>query len=87
LTVYNVPEILKMIKAGRLMWLGHLCRMHEQDSCSKLTFHEPEGFGRICCYTGTVKVYLKIMGIRNWGRKLQDPIERRAVAEEDKVHD
>jgi len=48
--VYNVPEILKMIKAGRLLWLGHLRRMHEQDPCRKLTFHEPDGFGRICCY-------------------------------------
>ena len=35
----------------------------------------------------TVQVYLMIMGIRKWGRNLQDPIKRRAMAEEDKVHD
>ena len=34
----------------------------------------------------TVEVYLKIMGIRNWGRKFLAPIKRRAMAEEDKVH-
>jgi len=35
----------------------------------------------------TIEVNLKVMFIRNWGRKLQDPIKRRAMAEEDKVHD
>jgi len=35
----------------------------------------------------TVEVYLKIMGVRNWGRKLRGPIKRRAMAEEDKVYD
>jgi len=33
-----VPEIVKLIKAGMLKWLRHLCRMQEQDPCRKLTF-------------------------------------------------
>jgi hypothetical protein len=34
----------------------------------------------------SVEVKLKIAIIRNWGRKLQDPIKWRAMAEEDKVN-
>jgi len=26
-TVYDEPDIVKVIKTGRLRWLGHLCRM------------------------------------------------------------
>jgi hypothetical protein len=37
--------------------------------------------------TVEVHVFLKIMGIGNWEQKLRDPIKRRAMAEEDRVHD
>jgi hypothetical protein len=37
------PDIVKVIKAGRLKFLGHLCTMQEQESCRKLAFHKPKG--------------------------------------------
>jgi len=42
-----VPEIAKLIKAGTLRWLRHLCRMQEQDPCKKITFHNPQGTKRV----------------------------------------
>jgi hypothetical protein len=35
--------MVKVIKAGRVMWLGQLSLMKKQDPCRKLTFHKPEG--------------------------------------------
>jgi hypothetical protein len=40
--LYNEPGIMKVIKSGRLMWLGHLF-MQEQNPCRKLTVHKPQG--------------------------------------------
>jgi len=41
------PEIVTVSRAGRLMWLRHLCRMQEQDSCRIPTFQKPEGTGQV----------------------------------------
>jgi hypothetical protein len=41
--LYNRPDIVKVIKVGRLRSLGHLYRMQEQNPCRKLTVHKPEG--------------------------------------------
>jgi hypothetical protein len=38
--LYNEPHIVKVTKVGRLRWLGHLFRMHEQNPCRKLTLLE-----------------------------------------------
>jgi hypothetical protein len=45
--LYNEPDIVKVIKVGRLRWLGHLFRMQEQNPCRKLTPHKPEGARRV----------------------------------------
>jgi hypothetical protein len=37
-TLYDELDIVKVIKIGRLMWMGHLFRMQELDPCRKLTF-------------------------------------------------
>jgi len=37
-TLYDKLDILKVIKMGRLMRLGHLFRMQEMDPCRKPTF-------------------------------------------------
>jgi hypothetical protein len=39
----NEPAIVKVIKVGRLKWLGQLFRTHEQNPCRKLALHKPEG--------------------------------------------
>jgi hypothetical protein len=38
---------MKVIKVGRLKWLGHVFRMQEQNPCSKLTLHKAEGTRRV----------------------------------------
>jgi len=58
-----------MIKIERLRWLGHLCRMHELDPCSKLTIIKPEGTRRLgkpkLRWLASVEEDLKKMGVGN----------------------
>ena len=42
-TLYNEPDIVKVVKTGRLRWLGQLCRMQELDPCRQLTVITAEG--------------------------------------------
>jgi hypothetical protein len=41
--LYEDSEIIKVIKAGRLRWLGHLYRANETDPCRRVTFTKIEG--------------------------------------------
>jgi hypothetical protein len=34
---------MKVIKSGRLRWLGHFSRMKQQSPCKKLTLYKSEG--------------------------------------------
>jgi hypothetical protein len=34
--------MVKVIKAGRVRWLGQLSITKKQDPCRKLTFHKPK---------------------------------------------
>jgi len=81
---------MKVIKSGRLRWLGHLFRMQEQNPCRKLTLHKPEGTRRVgrpaIRWLDSIEEDLKIMGVRNWRRKTQDRDQWRAIVEEAKVH-
>jgi hypothetical protein len=64
---------MKVIKSGRLRWLEHLFRMQEQDPCSKLALHKPEGTGRVgrpaIRWLHSIEEDLKITGVRNWRRR------------------
>jgi hypothetical protein len=40
--LYEEPDIVKVVKAGRLRWLGHLFRSEDMNPCRKLTFTKPE---------------------------------------------
>jgi hypothetical protein len=68
--IYNAPDIVKVMKGGRLRWLGQLLRMQEQNPCRK-----PEGtrrVGRLAIrWLDSVEEYLKTMGFTNWRRKSQ----------------
>ena len=44
---YDELDIVKVIKVGRLSWLGQLFRMQELDPCRKLTLNKPEGTRRV----------------------------------------
>jgi hypothetical protein len=71
-TLYDKLDIVKMLKIGRLRWLGHLFRMQELDPCRKLTVLKPEGTRRVrklkLRWTESVKEDLKKMDLRNWRR-------------------
>jgi hypothetical protein len=47
-TLYDELDIAKVIKTGRLRWLGHVFRMQEVGPCRKLTVLKPEGTRRVC---------------------------------------
>jgi hypothetical protein len=42
-TLYDTLGIVKVIKIGRLVWLGYFFRMQELDPCRQLTLLKPEG--------------------------------------------
>ena len=41
--LYNEPDIIKVVKAERMRWLGHLCRMEEGNICKRVTFYKMIG--------------------------------------------
>jgi len=61
---------IKVIKIGRMRWLGHLFRMQELDPCRKLTVLKPEGTIRVgkrrLMWLGSVEEKVKNNGVRNW---------------------
>jgi hypothetical protein len=42
-TLYNEPDVVKVVKIGRFRWLGKLFRMQELGPCRKLALLQPEG--------------------------------------------
>jgi hypothetical protein len=45
--LYNEPDIVKVIKVGRMRWLAQLFRMQEQNPCRKLALYKPEVTRRV----------------------------------------
>jgi hypothetical protein len=88
--LYNEPDTVRVIKMGRLRWLGHLFRLQELDPCRKLTLHKPEGTGRVgkprARWLESVETDLKKMDVKNWRRKAQDREQWRTILKEAKVH-
>jgi len=41
--LYDALDIVKVIKIGRMRWLGQLVRTQKLDPCQKLTLLKPEG--------------------------------------------
>lgn len=81
--LYDELDIVKVIKTGRLRWVGHVFRMQELDPHRKLTLLKPEGTWHVgksrLRWFESVGEDLKNTGIRNWRRgvrnwrcKLQD---------------
>jgi hypothetical protein len=74
--IYNEPDRVRVIKIGRLRWLGHLFRMHELDPCRKLILYKPEGTRCVGKPRGwcleSLETDLKMMGVKNWRHKTQD---------------
>jgi hypothetical protein len=45
--LYNELDITKVIKSGRLRWMGHLFGTQEQNPCRKVALHKLEGTRRV----------------------------------------
>jgi len=46
-TLFDELDMVKLIKVGRLSWLGHYFRMQELDPCRKLTVLKKESTQRV----------------------------------------
>jgi hypothetical protein len=72
----TVNRTVRVIKIGRLRWLGHLFRMQELDPCRKLTLYKPEGTQHVrkprARWLEPVETDQRKMGVKNWRRKAQD---------------
>jgi len=87
--LYDELDTVKVIKIGRLKWLGQLLRMQELDPCRKLTVLKPEGTQRVgkpkLKWLESVEGELKNF-LSNWRSKSQDREQWRTVLEEATVH-
>jgi hypothetical protein len=74
--LYEDSEIIKVIKAGRLRWLGHLYRANETDPCSKVTFTKIEERRRKgrppIRWLDSVEQDLRVLGIQLRRNKAQE---------------
>jgi hypothetical protein len=72
-TVYDKLDIVKVIRTGRLRWLGRLFRMQEVGPYRKLIVLKPEATRRVgkpkLRWLQSVEEYLKNKGVRKWRRK------------------
>ena len=66
-------DIVKVIKIGKLRWLGHLCRIQELEPCRKLTAVRAEGAGRVgkpkMRWLGSLREDMKKIGVRKGRRE------------------
>jgi hypothetical protein len=86
----TMNRTVRVIKIGKLRWLGHLFRMQELDPCGKLTLHKPEGNRHVgkpgARWLEPVETDLRKMGVKNWRCKAQDREQWRTILKEAKVH-
>jgi hypothetical protein len=81
---------VRVIKIGRLRWLGHLFRMQELDPCRKLTLYRPDGTRHVGKprprWLESVETDLRKTGVTKWSCKTQDREQWRTILKEAKVH-
>ena len=83
--MYRSPYIVRVIKAGRLTWAGHVARMEEGRSAFKILTGTPAGkrpIGRpMCRWEDNIRMDIKEVGIstRNWVDSAQDKDYWRAL--------
>ena len=69
-TLYDELDVVKVVKIGRMRWLGQLFGMQELDPCRKFTVLKPDGTRRVgkrrLMWLGSVEEDVKNIGVRNW---------------------
>jgi hypothetical protein len=83
------PVTVRIIKIGKLRWLGHFFRTQKLDRCRKLALHKPEGTRPVgkprVRWLESAETDLRKTGIMNWRSKAQDREEYRTLLKEAKV--
>jgi hypothetical protein len=75
--------VIKVIKAGRLRWLGHLYRANKTDPCRKATFTKIEGRRKkripTIRWLDSVEQDLRVLGIQGWRNKAQERSQWKSI--------
>jgi hypothetical protein len=75
-SLYTETNMVKMIKIGRLKWLGRIAKMEDNVPCMKITFSQPEDSrkqGRsILRRLDSVLKNLKNLEVDTWRKKARD---------------
>lgn len=84
--LYNDANIIKVIKANRLRWLGHLYRMDDDSPCKKVTLTDPfytvRKVGRPATrWLDDVEKDLKSIGVSRWKNEARDRTRWRRIIE------
>jgi hypothetical protein len=87
--LYEDGQRIKVIKAGRLRWLGHLYRANETDPCRKVTFTKIQGRrkkGRPPIrWLDSGEKDLRVLGIQGWRNKAQERNQWKSIVGEVKA--
>jgi hypothetical protein len=85
IVLFDELDIVKLLKIGRLRWLGHLFRVQELYPCRRLIILKPEGIWHVekpnLRMLESVEEDLKNMGVRNWISSPQDQEQWRTILE------
>jgi hypothetical protein len=80
--LYDELDIVKVVKIGRLKWLGEFCRTQELDPCRRFTLLHPEGNRRVgkphLRWFEAVEEDLRRMG---WREKMERLVEEPRIVE------
>jgi ribosomal protein S13 len=67
---YREPNIIKVIKASQIRWLGHIFRYDDENPVRKVTFQTPEGKRRRgrprMRWMDRVEKWLRDLGVNRW---------------------
>ena len=75
--LYKEPDVIKVVKANRLRWLGHLFRTDDNNPCKKVNLNDPFYVKRKVRRPATrwlddVENDLKTLKVSQWKRKAQE---------------
>jgi hypothetical protein len=82
--LYKDPNIIKIVKANRIRWLGHIFRTDDSNLCKKVTFNNPlygeRRIGRPTTrWLDDVENDLKKINVNQWKIKARDRVIWRSI--------
>jgi hypothetical protein len=80
-SLYSSPNIIRVLKSGRMRWAGHVARMGEGRGVYRVLVGRPEGKRPLrrcrCRWEGNVKMDLRKIGINGakWIQLAEDRVQ------------